>query len=792
MNFFRLVILFTFLCFTANGIFAEASIQESSQTLLKVRAWKHPKYLRIVLEGSENIISKGTVNQKENEVLVDFAGSEFYVQKKPSPVDYRMENNLLIISLKTAASLKSFSLMNPSRLVIDVYEKNINNKLKELAEKKKPDTGKKEVVKKPKLKRKKKEVTKEVKQEVKQEVKKTAGKSLSPKDKTNFNSTDETKKRAVAEITHKKIEDDSFVPEQYKGLWGLLQAGNFYTVLKELPHFVPKDLKALAAYHYMYGDAYRTAQQNMDAIKHLRLAYLYAVDEALKERALFERAVLYKKLGLVYEARANYLVFIDKYKSSKRLADAHLGLAETLSEMQLFSEAVEHYQKAGNASAILFSKANTLQKIGKVSEARRAYADALAVDPKYPSKSAETYFYIGENMRMLGELKEAKRHLRSLSYGPYRDNSRLSLGHIAMEESDMDEALTNYKVAIKSNDRNVRIEGLFHISKAFKKAERLQEAIESLETIRNNYINSGLYKDTLLELAKLYKKTGKVKDSVSLLKELVYGKKPPKEAFTELESIILAAGENTNNESSENLTLVTLWREVGQWLIDESRSDFLIQVSEHLRSEGQSFLKLATWLVENARGNVRTRAAVDLADYYIGIGNIDETRKYMDIAKKADLKSDALLRVETKVLLSDDEYRQALGKLMEINIFESRDLDQVGSIITKLEKSAERLEAVAFYETILNSNDWEADSYNRMADMLYTNDEKNKALKYYRIALKKSPENEWATYRVGNDSDEKESKKMFDQLKTADSLLGQLARTKIMEIDLLNKVKEVY
>jgi tetratricopeptide (TPR) repeat protein len=695
-----------------------------------------------------------------------------------------MENNLLIISLKTAASLKSFSLKNPSRLVIDVYEK---NKLKELAEKKKPDTGKKEVLKKAKLKEEKKNNKKE-----KKEVKKTAGKSFSPKDKTNVNLTDEIQKKAVAETTHKKIEDDSFVPEQYKGLWGLLQAGNFYTVLKELPNFVPKELKSLAAYHYMYGDAYRTAQKNMDAIKHLRLAYLYAVDEALKERALFERAELYKKIGLVYEARANYLVFIDKYKSSKRLADAHLGPAETLSEMQLFSESVEHYKKAGNAPAILFSKANTLQKIGKVSEARRAYADALAVDPKYPSKSAETYFYIGENMRMLGELNEAKRHLRSLTYGPYRDNSRLSLGHIAMEEADMDEAITNYIVAAKSNDINVRIEGLFNISKAFKRSEKLQEAIESLETIRNNYINSGLYKDTLLELAKLYKETGKLKDSVSLLKELVYGKKPPKEAFTELESIILAASENTNAGSSEKIKFVTLWREVGQWLIDEERADFLIQVSGKLRNEGEFFLKLSTWLVENASRNVRTRAAVDLADYYIGIGKINDARKYMDIAKKTKIKSDALLRVEAKVLHSDSEYRQALGKLMDIKTFEAPDLDQVGIIITKLEKSEQRLEAVAFYETILNSNDWEADSYNRMADILYKNEEKNKALKYYRIALKKSPENEWAAYRVGNDSEEKESKKMFDRLKTADSLLGQLARTKIMEIDLLNKVKEVY
>ncbi len=737
------------------------------------------------MEGSPDIISKGSVSKKGNDVLVDFAGTEFYIDKITLPVDYRQDNNNLIFSLKQPATLKTFSLKNPSRLVIDVYESKKNNSIKKNKKKKSIKVTKKDI-KEPALKKEKKN-----KVEKKTEAKKINKKDSSRKEKQSGSSEKKTKDKVIAGSKKNKI-DDSFVPEKYKGLWGLLQAGNFYTVLKELPNFEPKDVKSLAAYHYMYGDAYRTAQQNMDAIKHLRLAYLYAVDEKLKERALFERAELYKKTRLHYEARANYLVFIKTYSSSSRLARAHLGLAETLSQMELFKEAVTHYKKAGNAPEILFSKANTLQRIGKVSEARRAYADALAVDSKYPSRSAETYFFIGENMRMLGELNEAKKHLRSLSYGPYRDNSRLSLGHIALEQNETAEAITNFKVATKSDDRNVKIEGLFHISRAFMKDDRLEEAVESLETIRNNYINSSLYKDTLLDLAVLYRKAGQLKKSVSLLKELVYGKKPPKEAFNELESIILDAGKNVKEGSPDNIAFITLWREVGQWLIDERRADFLIQVSEKLRSEGQSFLTLSTWLVENAPKKVRTRAAIDLADYFIGIGNVEETRKYMDIAKRADSKSDALLRVEAKVLYSDGEYRRALGKLMSIGKFEARDLDQVGNLITKLGTASERLEAVAFYETILNSNDWAADSYNRMGDILLTNDEKSKALKYYKIALKKSPEDEWAAYRVGNDGEAQESKKMFDQLKTSDSMLGRLARTKIMEIDLLNKVKEVY
>ncbi len=79
-----------------------------------------------------------------------------------------------------------------------------------------------------------------------------------------------------------------------------------------------------------------------------------------------------------------------------------------------------------------------------------------------------------------------------------------------------------------------------------------------------------------------------------------------------------------------------------------------------------------------------------------------------------------------------------------------------------------------------------------MADLLYANDEKSKALKYYRIALRKEPSDQWAAYRIGQDAEAKESKEMFTRLEKDDSLLGRLAKTKIMEIDLLNKVKEVY
>lgn len=780
MNFFRASAALILLTLVSLAADLDASAQTGTGSLINVRTWNHAKYLRIVLEGDESLISKGKVSQEKSEIIVDFADSEIVLSKKEIPLAYRIEDNAFLISLENPAAIKTFTLNNPSRIVIDVYEKNKKEGIK-----KKVETKKDEEIKKDLRKVTDRAAKKEEKVQAKQEEKKVStGAAGSAGEMIAAPDIDKGDNNTAENNNGKTPEDDNFVPAQYKGLWGLLQSGNFYTVLKELPNFEPSDLKSLAAYHYMYGDAYRTAQQYLESVKHLRLAYLYAQDDSLKERALFERAELYKKLAFVYEARANYIVFIKQFPSSSRLANAHLGLAEILSEMHLYNEAVEHYSKAGNTPEILFSKANSLQRTGRVTQARRAYADALLSDTKYPSKSPETYFFIGENMRMLGELEEARRHLRSLDFGPYRDNSRLSLGHIAMEESDTKEAIVNYRAAAKSSEREVRIEGLFHLSRALLEADRLEEAIVNLEIIRNNYINSGMYKETLLELSKLYKKGGKTKESVSLLKELVYGIHAPKEAFKEIEDVLLKTGEGEE--------FVELWREVGQWMIDPTREDLLVQVSQKLRSEGKSFIELSSWLVENGSKQVRGGAAVDLADYYIGIGSVEDARKYMDVAVRSQVTSDALLRVEAKLFHSAGEYKPALEKIMKIEKFKSEDLDLVGSIITRLEKSDDRVKAVTFYETVLNSNEWAAEKYNRIADILYTRDEKNRALKYYNIALQKSPGNEWAAYRVGQDGESGASQKIFGRLQQSDTLLGRLAKTKLKEIELINKMEEVY
>jgi tetratricopeptide (TPR) repeat protein len=728
---------------------------------VKIRAGKHSGYTRVVFEGNESVISKAHAYREGKNIIVSFPDTHISLKKKRLPFTCEAAKDSVTLSLKDTENIKTFTLTNPSRFVIDIFRQMTANKKK---------AGKK------------------IKQNVKKIIKKKTVK------KAKVIKTKEVKKKEVASDNRRQqrtYDEKDLIPERYQAMWTLLQAGNFYAVLKELPAYKSDDVQSLSAFYYIYAKAHIMAGQHLDAVKYLRLAYIYAQDDRLKELALIKRADMYRISGFVYEARADYVVFLRDFPSSGFVEDAHFGMAESLYSIGIFKEAVTHYKKAGDRPEVLFHMANALQNMGKIKEAEKVYEKAVLADKSYPKKSPETYYLMGENMRMADHLSKAKQHLSLIDFGPFRDRASISLGLIAMEESEIAEALRNFKAAANSLFEKERVRGLFNLSLAYLKQGNFKEAAANLEEIRHNHIDSLLYKDTLLVLSKLYKKEGRINESVSLLKELVYGKQPPREAFEEIEEIVVKTG---TKQAEYDMDFVSLWNEVGQWLVDETREDFLLKVADRLRYEGKPFIDLCSWLVENGTQRARGEAAIDLADYYISIGNVSMSMSYINIANDAHAPGDGVLRVEVKILRAKGDYSAALKKVMMIEKIEKHDLGQLARIITDMNRPASKEvgAALALYEKMLEQPGWDAEQYINLADYLYTHNEKRKALKYYRVAYKKNPDNEWVMYRVGNDTDMSESKDMFTRIEKDDDLLGRLARSKLMEMALMNKVKEVY
>lgn len=97
------------------------TVQGKETYYLKLRAGFHPEFLRIVLEGTESIISNGIVSQKGREIMVRFPDSRFTIQEQKVQVAYRIDKDIISFSPGIFLKFKVFSLKYPSRLVIDVY-----------------------------------------------------------------------------------------------------------------------------------------------------------------------------------------------------------------------------------------------------------------------------------------------------------------------------------------------------------------------------------------------------------------------------------------------------------------------------------------------------------------------------------------------------------------------------------------------------------------------------------------------------------------------------------------------
>jgi len=861
MSCFRVLILFLALIVSFLRIdvcsASKADVSDAGSSLISLRTGQHPRFYRIVLEGAEEIVSKGHVKQKEKDIKISFDDASIDIEEENTPFAYKADKDSVIVSLPKKGEMKVFSLKEPSRLVVDVYPL-LNEKKVKLAKRKyaslitapeygeaavsvntnkelfdaqpmpvkqrtpeddrsvvlseadsQRDTGNSASVKPRTPEDDRSAVSAAVSEETSESIPGQI-KQRTPEDDRSVPLV-ERKMAKIAGETYKQkkskrkrsadknaVNEDSdfnniIVPEKYEELWGLLQSGNAIGNLKLLPRFEPEGTEEMAFYYFLHGEGYYAGGQYIEAIDHLRLAYIYANSD-LKELALFRRATVYEMMGLDHEARSNYLVFINEFPASKRIQKAYLGLANCSQKLGLLNEAVQYYDSAGQDAIALFHKANALQKLERSEEAKKIYDLANAADSSYPKKSFETYYLLGENMRLTGELKKAKEHFTNIQYGPYLDSAKISLGLIAMDEANIKEAGRNFMHASQSKNRDVRVRALFSLAFALLSIGQNQEAIEALEEIRFKHIDSDLYKDALLALARLYHKEGKIREAVSAIKELAYGKKPPVETFSELEAIVLNLSEKEKDEGSDEMTFLELWKEVDMWLMDESREEFLLRIARRLRYEGKPFITLSRWLIENGSSKARVKAAVALADYYIGIGKIALAEAFMTRAIDIEKPDDDALRVKAKILRAKEDYMSAVQTISRIKNFGNEDLTFTGSILLDMDntKSAQKDEAITFYENKLNASEWDADHYVMLADILYKNKSLAKALKYYRIAYKINPDDEWILYRIGRNESGQQSEKLFERLDKGGTMLGRLSKSKLLEINLLNKVREVY
>jgi tetratricopeptide (TPR) repeat protein len=178
----------------------------------------------------------------------------------------------------------------------------------------------------------------------------------------------------------------------------------------------------LAEAHAALGTALRRWGRTAEALPHLRRAVRMKPERARLRHSL---AVALEELGRKDEAMVELRKAIEL---SPRLADAHYGLGALLQEQGKPDEALEHYRTALEINPDLHGlyapTATLLAQRGEMGEALRHYQEAVR---RQPTPSA--HFNLALTLERMGRIEEARQQYeRALALDPGLEPARQRLG----------------------------------------------------------------------------------------------------------------------------------------------------------------------------------------------------------------------------------------------------------------------------------------------------------------------------------------------------------------------------
>ncbi len=587
------------------------------------------------------------------------------------------------------------------------------------------------------------------------------------------------------------INKDAF-PEPVKKAWELVEQKRYLDAINELSRFYP-DKNSRVSYHYTYAKAYAKMNMFNETIEHLRLSFIFSDDKKEKEHIFFEKANTYANNKNHHEAALCYRIFLKQFPDSKLKEEVFLGLAESLYNIGNLNEALIFFQKSGNSLRSLYGKADTLHAMGRIAEAHEQYLNLINRDRGY-LKSQITTYNLAENFRLMNKLSFAKVYLALVKEYPLKYRAELSNGIIAISEGKMDIAVNHLELAQQSPERTIRRKALLHLSEVFIRGGNTQEAKRRLVEIRNKYPYGKDYDEALLRLADIYKKDGGFHDAASVLRELVFRKNPNKRALDEFEILLLEARKKDRQD------FLKLWKTVGQWLLEPSRSDFIVKIVRDLKPDGKAYLDVCKWLLKNGSNEGKMYANLLLSEFYAEMGDIKISSRYIQNIKVTAQKDD-INRINARIMQLKGEHEKSITELWQIKNLTAEDISlfiNISSEIPPTIKNHQNL--VNFLEKALKKID-DMPRFNLvLADAYYQLGKGQSALKQYKTALEVNEKNktlstrdsDWCLYRIAVLSEKNESLEAVSKLQKGKDILNRLANVKSKENSLNEKLKGVF
>jgi tetratricopeptide (TPR) repeat protein len=283
-----------------------------------------------------------------------------------------------------------------------------------------------------------------------------------------------------------------------------------------------------------------------------------------------------------------------------------------------------------------------------------------------------------------------------------------------------------------------------------------REAVARLDEIIAGYPFTPEYDQAVLRLARTRAGAGNQPAALSLLSKLVLRPSTVRrDALDEIEKILLSG------RGKGAAHLAVLWNAGGRWLLDASREPSLVAVAEEIRGTGTPYLEVVQWLSRYGSTPVRRKYLAALARQYAESGDAAGLRECLASLKALSTGGDDVARAEAYLKFAEKDYRGAAGMLLSMGKLDSGDVSLLGDV---LPHAADSRKATAAVEAEVARSGASAHVLGRLADTLYDAGRKAEAVKFYRMAAAKDPENEWSCYRLavllGKDGGEEYKKRI--------------------------------
>lgn len=492
-------------------------------------------------------------------------------------------------------------------------------------------------------------------------------------------------------------------------------------------------------YYLLRAKSFTGLERFTDALSALSLAVSSGTAE-VREEAMYLRAELYFRKRFYPEASTHFELFLKEFPESRFRNEALLALSESLRKSGRYDEALRYYEKAGNCTACLFGKANTLHLMGRHNDANKLYLELLLKDSGYIKAYPETILLIGENMMLVGKKEEARRFLNSVKEPPYKYHAYILLGEMEMASGRLNDALKFFEQSLQGSDHKLRQRAYLLSAEVLFSQGRLNEAEKRLDELISSYPFGEVYERSLLLLSDIYKKEGRYRESAIALKGLLLKRQPSAEASERLKSLMLETA------VKERDTFLRLWMELRRFFLDTRNINFLFDIAVYMKNSKKEFFELSRWLYKNTGDLDKRKASFLFAEFYSIAG---ETDMALGILNDIRPEKDEEKRLMAKLFLDKKDYESTFKYLTGLKELKSEDIPLI--IELSLYKKDQ---IIPLFERAISIIDAPAQAYIRLADLLYKVDKK-RALNYYRMALSEKKRTElgqrdieWANYRI--------------------------------------------